>query len=142
MTTTAKSVETKTAVLGPTDHYEKKDLRDLGIPTEPDAGPRTGVTMTMSVEPAPTMSVVKALTSEEKAALWADLDEAQETLEEAKKEVASLEEAVSKACTAIVAATGKTGFTRKGERIKFAKRKNSDVYFVRQQREDLEEVDV
>lgn len=84
----------------------------------------------------------KAPTAEEKAALWADLDEAQETLEEAKKEVASLEQAVSKACTAIVAATGQTGFLRKGQRIKFAKRKNSDTYFVRGQREELEEVDV
>jgi hypothetical protein len=84
----------------------------------------------------------KTLTKAEKQALWAALDEAQETLEEAKKEVASLEQAVSKACTEIVAATGLTGFTRKGQRVKFAKRKNSDVYFVRQQREELEEVDV
>jgi hypothetical protein len=84
----------------------------------------------------------KELTKVEKQALWAALDEAQETLEEAKREVASLEDAVSNACTAIVAATGMTGFQRNGQRIKFAKRKNSDVYFVRQQREELEEVDV
>jgi hypothetical protein len=84
----------------------------------------------------------KTLTKADKQALWAALDEAQETLEEAKREVASLETAVSNACTAIVAATGLTGFLRNGQRIKFAKRKNSDVYFVRQQREELEQVDV
>jgi hypothetical protein len=87
-------------------------------------------------------TAIKTLTKAEKQALWAALDEAQETLQEAKNEVATLEQAVSDACTAIVVATGLTGFQRNGQRIKFAKRKNSDVYFVRQQREELEEVDV
>lgn len=84
----------------------------------------------------------KTLTKDEQAALWSALDEAQETLAEAEAEVKSLRLAVSNAATAIVQATGLTGFLRKGQRIKFAKRKNSDLYFVRGQREELEEVDV
>jgi hypothetical protein len=84
----------------------------------------------------------KTLTDDEKSTLWAALDEAQDTLEEAKREVISCERAVSNACTDIVKATGKTGFIRKGERIKFKKRKKSDLYFVAGQNEELEEVGV
>jgi hypothetical protein len=84
----------------------------------------------------------KTLTDEEKSTLWAVLDEAQDTLDEAKREVIACELAVSNACTEIVKATGKTGFIRKGERIKFKKRKRSDMYFVAGQNEELEEVGV
>jgi hypothetical protein len=73
--------------------------------------------------------------------LWAALDEAQDSLAMANEEVLVHEKAVSDACTAIVKATGKTGWLRKGERIKFAKRKKSDVYFVRKSHEVLEEVE-
>jgi hypothetical protein len=88
------------------------------------------------------MTETKTLTDDEKANLWAALDEAQDTLEEAKREVIACELAVSNACTEIVKATGKTGFIRKGERIKFKKRKRSELYFVAGQNEELEEVGV
>lgn len=89
-----------------------------------------------------TTTTLKTLTKEEQASLWSALDEAQENLGEAEKELKRCREDVSKAATAIVAATGKTGFLRNGQPVKFVKRKKTDLYSVRGVREELEEVDV
>jgi hypothetical protein len=102
----------------------------------------TTPTTTNGTKAADERPTIKAPSDDEKAALWAALDEAQESLTMAEQEVLTCRKAVSDACTAIVAATGKTGFSRKGQPIKFVKKKNSDQYFVRGQREALEEVDV
>jgi hypothetical protein len=87
-------------------------------------------------------TATKTLTKEEQATLWAALDDAQANLEAAHAELAACREALSEAATAIVTATGKTGFIRNGQPIKFVKRKKTDLYSVRGVREELEAVDV
>ena len=85
---------------------------------------------------------LKTLTTEEKQSLWAALDDAQSNYEAAKAELEACKENLSKAATAIVLATGKTGFNRSGQPIKFVKRKKTNTYTVRGIREELEQVDV
>ena len=89
-----------------------------------------------------TPQALRPLTKEEQAALWSALDDAQANLEAARAELDACKENLSKAATAIVTATGKTGFVRNGQPIKFVKRKKTDTYSVRGSREELEEVDV
>lgn len=98
--------------------------------------------MTTTETNGTTETELKTLTTEEKQSLWAALDDAQSNYEAAKAELDACKENLSKAATAIVLATGKTGFNRSGQPIKFVKRKKTNAYSVRGIREELEEVDV
>ena len=99
-------------------------------------------TETNGSQTTPAPAALKPLTKEEQVALWAALDDAQANLEAARAELDACKENLSKAATAIVLATGKTGFNRSGQPIKFVKRKKTNTYTVRGIREELEEVDV